>query len=149
MLLKGVDLEMEDYDRRTALHLAAAEGHLDVVEFLVKVGRVRVDPKDRWNRTPLQDAKTENHHHVVAFLRQAMTIGEQEEDDEIDDYGLGTDIGFGTHGGSQNISSASSCSPKTVSESSENSDCENEATPLGFVEDQDVQVNRKQAIPLL
>jgi glutaminase len=142
MFLKGVDLEMEDYDRRTALHLAAAEGHLDVVEFLVKVAKVRVDPKDRWNRTPLQDAKAQKHQNVIAFLREAMTIGEQDEDEngknneietpdenifendhkEIegnDEFG-NNEISFDKKdSGSQNLSPLSSSTPKTLSDSSE------------------------------
>uniref|UniRef100_A0A914YTF0 glutaminase n=2 Tax=Panagrolaimus superbus TaxID=310955 RepID=A0A914YTF0_9BILA len=136
MFLKGVDLEMEDYDRRTALHLAAAEGHLDVVIFLVKVAKVRVDPKDRWNRTPLQDAKSQKHHNVIAFLRQAMAIGEQEEDandevpvfdckndegkkDDVDDD-FGNDISYDKKNpGSQNLSPLSCSTPKSLSESSD------------------------------
>uniref|UniRef100_A0AC34GQ72 Glutaminase n=1 Tax=Panagrolaimus sp. ES5 TaxID=591445 RepID=A0AC34GQ72_9BILA len=145
MFLKGVDLEMEDYDRRTALHLAAAEGHLDVVEFLVKVAKVRADPKDRWNRTPLQDAKAQKHHTVIAFLRQAMTIGEQDEEEnvtnvnvddeavvfdckndegekdnvEVDDD-FENDISYDKKDlGSQNLSPLSCSTPKTISESSD------------------------------
>lgn len=47
MYMQGFNLEMPDYDKRTALHLAASEGHLEVVQFLLNTGKVRIDPKDR------------------------------------------------------------------------------------------------------
>ena len=37
-----------DYDGRTALHLAAAEGHIDVVSFLMEKCKVDHSPKDRY-----------------------------------------------------------------------------------------------------
>ena len=38
--LAGVDMNMSDYDRRTALHLAAAENHAASVKFLVETCKV-------------------------------------------------------------------------------------------------------------
>jgi glutaminase len=43
----GMDMGQADYDGRTALHLAAAEGHLETVTFLVEKSAVSVTPKDR------------------------------------------------------------------------------------------------------
>ena len=63
----GVDLNVGDYDGRTALHLAASEGHLDVVKFLVSRG-VRINVTDRWNNTPLSDAKREKHDSIAHYL---------------------------------------------------------------------------------
>ena len=41
-VLRGMNLEMQDYDGRTALHVSASEGHLHVLRFLKDIGRVQV-----------------------------------------------------------------------------------------------------------
>lgn len=46
--LSGVDMTQSDYDNRTALHLAAAEGHVDCVDFLLKYCGVPPNPVDRY-----------------------------------------------------------------------------------------------------
>lgn len=43
---------MEDYDGRTPLHIAACEGHLKVVQYLLSQGAT-VYAKDRYGNTPL------------------------------------------------------------------------------------------------
>ncbi|KAF5901489.1 glutaminase kidney isoform, mitochondrial-like, partial [Clarias magur] len=44
--LSAVDMELRDYDSRSALHLAAAEGHLEAVKFLTGTCRVNPHVKD-------------------------------------------------------------------------------------------------------
>jgi len=70
--LQGLDMSLCDYDGRTALHLAAAEGQLPCVEFLVQTCGVAVAPVDRWGHTPLAEAEREGHSQVAEFLRSAM-----------------------------------------------------------------------------
>ncbi|XP_059081128.1 glutaminase liver isoform, mitochondrial-like isoform X2 [Tigriopus californicus] len=68
--LQDVDLNVGDYDGRTALHLSAAEGHLESVKFLLETCQVNPDPMDRWNRTPLSEAIEFEHVRVAQLLRQ-------------------------------------------------------------------------------
>ena len=65
----GADVNGGDYDRRTALHLGAAEGHLDVVDFLIAHG-ADVNAQDRWRGTPLRDAEASDHQNVVELLKR-------------------------------------------------------------------------------
>lgn len=69
LIATGMDVNQGDYDYRTALHLAAAEGHLDAVELLLRHG-AEVNPKDRWGGTPMTDAKRGNHQEVINLLKQ-------------------------------------------------------------------------------
>uniref|UniRef100_A0A8C5MAE2 glutaminase n=1 Tax=Leptobrachium leishanense TaxID=445787 RepID=A0A8C5MAE2_9ANUR len=68
--LSAVDMEQKDYDSRTALHVAAAEGHLDVVRFLTEGCRVNPFVTDRWGNTPKKDATRLGKNEVVDLLRE-------------------------------------------------------------------------------
>ena len=48
MALAEQDMSIADYDGRTALHLAAAEGHIECVKFLLEKCHVPPYPKDRY-----------------------------------------------------------------------------------------------------
>lgn len=52
----GTDLNAADYDGRTALHLAASEGQVEVIRFMCRQG-VTTAVRDRWGMTPRDDAK--------------------------------------------------------------------------------------------
>ena len=45
--MREVDLGEGDYDGRTALHMAAADGRLECVRFLVNMAKVNQSPVDR------------------------------------------------------------------------------------------------------
>uniref|UniRef100_A0A8C9VHR0 glutaminase n=1 Tax=Scleropages formosus TaxID=113540 RepID=A0A8C9VHR0_SCLFO len=67
--LSSMDMEQRDYDSRTALHVAAAEGHTEVVRFLLEACKVNPVPRDRWGNTPMDEAVHFGHHDVVTILQ--------------------------------------------------------------------------------
>ncbi|XP_073470025.1 glutaminase liver isoform, mitochondrial isoform X1 [Aquarana catesbeiana] len=68
--LSAMDMEQKDYDSRTALHVAAAEGHLEVVKFLIEGCRVNPFVEDRWGNTALQDAIRFEQQDVANLLME-------------------------------------------------------------------------------
>lgn len=57
-----------DYDGRTALHLASAGGHVNVIKLLVKHD-ANVNAQDRHGNTPLYDAYTQKKTAAAQLLR--------------------------------------------------------------------------------
>jgi lysophospholipase len=68
MVGQGADVNMHDYDKRHPLHLAAAEGHIDIATFLVE-NDADVSAVDRFGNTPLFDAISHGHVEMSAYLR--------------------------------------------------------------------------------
>ena len=62
-------LNFSDYDRRSALHVAASDGQLDVVKLLISKG-ANPNKSDRWGGSPLDDAMRERHADVAEYLRR-------------------------------------------------------------------------------
>jgi hypothetical protein len=61
-------VNFRDYDRRTALHVAASEGHMPICKYLVSHG-AKINRSDRWGGSPLDDATRHRHKDVIAYLR--------------------------------------------------------------------------------
>ncbi|XP_045116671.1 uncharacterized protein LOC123507656 isoform X1 [Portunus trituberculatus] len=66
--LAGTDMQSKDYDGRTALHVATSEGHDEIVSFLLNNCNVDPLPKDRWDRTPLDDAESFDHPKCARLI---------------------------------------------------------------------------------
>lgn len=67
MYTSGANLNSADYDGRTAMHLAASEGHLHIIEYMIQQ-KVNLAPLDRWGGTPIQDALRHGHQKIAALL---------------------------------------------------------------------------------
>lgn len=71
---RGLNLDAGDYDARTTMHLAAAEGNARVVALLCQLG---ADPnvRDRWGGAPIRDAIDGKHEAVLdVFRANAVTL---------------------------------------------------------------------------
>jgi ankyrin repeat protein len=63
----GIDVRATDYDRRSALHLAASNGHLSTTLYLLALG-ADVHFLDRHGNSALDDARREGHEEVLELL---------------------------------------------------------------------------------
>lgn len=61
------DPNTADYDKRTPLHLASAEGHIHIVTWLLSK-KAEPNPIDRFKRTPLEEAVRGDYAQIVALL---------------------------------------------------------------------------------
>ncbi|ESN99005.1 hypothetical protein HELRODRAFT_155932 [Helobdella robusta] len=73
LALIGADMNVTDYDNRSALHLAASGGHLECVKFLIERCQANANVVDRWEHTPLDNAVTFKHLEVQKYLESFMT----------------------------------------------------------------------------
>lgn len=69
--LAGVNFNIGDYDRRTALHVAVCQNNVKTVKFLLECG---VDPnvRDLYGYTPLKNAEVLENEVMIAILQSAM-----------------------------------------------------------------------------
>ena len=67
VLCVAQNIDAGDYDARTALHLAASSGSLACTRQLLAAG-ASVNVRDRWGRTPQDDAKHYSHRAIELEL---------------------------------------------------------------------------------
>ncbi|CAK0888322.1 unnamed protein product [Prorocentrum cordatum] len=71
LIADGVHVDAKDYDGRTALHIAAAYGHQDIVQGLLDLG-ADARHKDNFGNTPLSSAVGHQQEEVAAVLMKAL-----------------------------------------------------------------------------
>ncbi|KAF5749903.1 STELAR K+ outward rectifier isoform 2 [Tripterygium wilfordii] len=67
LIRAGADPNKTDYDGRSPLHLAAARGYEDIVQFLIQ-GGVEINIKDKFGNSPLLEATKNGHDRVASLL---------------------------------------------------------------------------------
>jgi glutaminase len=67
LIRDGADVKKCDYDKRTALHIAACDGHLEICKLLVAHG-ADMDFKDRWQHSPYDEAVNNAHAAIMSFF---------------------------------------------------------------------------------
>ncbi|XP_076597229.1 glutaminase 2b [Chaetodon auriga] len=77
--LSSMDMDLKDYDSRTALHIAAAEGHIEVVKFLTETCKVDPFVEDRWGNLPVDDAVQFGHDEIAKVLKDYQQVYRQQE----------------------------------------------------------------------
>ncbi|XP_044466688.1 integrin-linked protein kinase 1-like isoform X2 [Mangifera indica] len=68
LLDEGIDVNSIDLDGRTALHIAACEGHEEVVKLLLQ-RKANMEARDRWGSTAAADAKYYGNVEVYNILK--------------------------------------------------------------------------------
>jgi len=69
LTLQPNHINFRDYDRRTALHVAASEGKLKIVMTLIEKYDSPINRSDRWGGSALDDAHRHRHLDVIQYLR--------------------------------------------------------------------------------
>ena len=78
----GVDANEVDYDQRSALHLAASEGQMDVVKLLLDKG-ARPSLPDRWGFKAVDDAIRNKHGDIAELIKSFVNGGRTSVDLDV------------------------------------------------------------------
>jgi ankyrin repeat protein len=68
----GIQVNASDYEKRTAAHIAAAEGNLAALKVLVEYG-ADLSLQDRWGNSVDDEAKREGSAKILDFLKTAKS----------------------------------------------------------------------------
>ena len=82
LYMKNIDMNQSDYDGRTPLHLAVCEQQQEIVEFLINIANV-ILKKDRWNRTPYDDAIKTKNNIIIKIIKNNYNINDNNTINDI------------------------------------------------------------------
>ncbi|KAI3773976.1 hypothetical protein L1987_48516 [Smallanthus sonchifolius] len=72
VLDNGINPNSRNYDLRTPLHIAAAEGLYSMTKLILEAGG-SVFSKDRWGKTPLDEARVGGSKKLIKMLEDAIS----------------------------------------------------------------------------
>ncbi|KAM3308799.1 potassium channel SKOR-like [Capsicum chacoense] len=72
LLSNGVDPNTKDYDHRMPLHVAATYGRYSIAKLLLGAG-ASVFSKDRWENTPVDEARVSGNKQMISLLEEAKS----------------------------------------------------------------------------
>lgn len=75
---KRVGINDADDDRRSAVHLAASEGKLEILQYCILL-RANINLKDRWGNRPINDAMRGHHTDCVELLIANGAISSEDQ----------------------------------------------------------------------
>ncbi|CAG8584921.1 6605_t:CDS:10 [Paraglomus occultum] len=114
----GLDVNCTGFDHRTALHHAVTEVRLSTVQYLLSIPNINTETKDRWGRTPLDDAEmnlgraygrdSERESAARDIVRMLRECAEEDANNRV---GIMIDVGTGSAKGSLEGDSALGESP--------------------------------------
>jgi glutaminase len=73
----GINVNTQDYDQRSALHLAAGEGHIGMVSLLLAL-QADINARDRHGNVPIDDAIREHKNNTKRALQLAARRKQRE-----------------------------------------------------------------------
>ena len=69
-----INMEVSDYDKRTVGHLAAAEGHVEILEFLAEKTNFNFQLEDRWGNSVLSELKDPEQRERIEVIFTAKQL---------------------------------------------------------------------------
>ncbi|KMS93416.1 hypothetical protein BVRB_031700, partial [Beta vulgaris subsp. vulgaris] len=90
----AVNVNLTDYDGRSPLHLAAGNGHGNIVAYLLEHGAA-TDVYDRWGADPYHEATKNGFREVIEILDPENRCSMKQSsplDDDMDSQGAGSSL---------------------------------------------------------